>query len=262
RTPLSRVKGGGLRAVAPRARFVTLVLSDVLSNDPRVIASGPTIPSTPDAAAALGLLERYGIAGAVPAGVIEALVELAGSAPAAVPAAGDVLAFAGDNDRAVQAMAAAAAADGVRARIAWRRREGEASALGREWIEAALTREEPADALFGGGEATVTVRGGGAGGRNTEFALAAAVELARIGESRWLAGSLATDGQDALTGVAGAIGDGGTAERAAAAGVDPAAALMDNDSLAVFRAAGGIVAPGPTGTNVNDLYVALRLGAV
>lgn len=260
RTPLSLVKGGGLRAAAPDARFVTLVLSDVLSNDPRVIASGPTIPAALDAGAALSLLEQYRVDGSVPAVVVEVLALLDGKSPAAPATAGDVLAFAGDNDLAVKAMAAAAAAEGMSTRIAWRRREGEASDLGRRWIELALAQDEPVAALFGGGEATVTVRGGGQGGRNTEFALAAALELDRIGDEEWLAASLATDGQDALTGVAGAIVDGGTVARASAAGTDPAAALAENDSLAVFRAAGGIVAPGPTGTNVNDLYVALRIG--
>ncbi len=83
----------------------------------------------------------------------------------------------------------------------------------------------------------------------------AALELERRHLAEWTMASLATDGQDALTGVAGAIADSGTCERARAAGVDPEIALSNNDSLRVFEAAGGIVAPGPTGTNVNDLYV-------
>jgi glycerate-2-kinase len=112
--------------------------------------------------------------------------------------------------------------------------------------------------LLGGGEATVTVRGDGSGGRNTEFALASCLELERRGIDDWVIASLATDGQDGLTGLAGAIGDGSTGARARATGIDPERALANNDSAAVFKAAGGAVNTGPTGTNVNDLYIAVR----
>jgi glycerate 2-kinase len=259
RTPLSLVKGGGLRATAPATRFVTLVLSDVLSNDPRVIASGPTIPAAPDATAALGLLESYGLLENVPAAVRQALADLAMEPVAAAEGEGDLIVFAGDNDRAVAAMAAAAEAEGARGRIAWQRQEGEAADLARDWVQLALDAAPEVDVIFGGGEATVTVRGEGAGGRNTEFALAAAMALADRGEFGWAIASLATDGQDALTGAAGAIADGETVRRAAAAGIDVEQALAKNDSLPVFKAAGGLVSPGPTGTNVNDIYVALRV---
>ena len=74
----------------------------------------------------------------------------------------------------------------------------------------------------------------------------------------WVIASLATDGQDGPTDAAGAIADAATPARAAAAGVDPEQALRRNDSLRVFEVAGGLVAPGPTGTNVNDLYLAVR----
>jgi hydroxypyruvate reductase len=104
----------------------------------------------------------------------------------------------------------------------------------------------------------VTVRGDGVGGRNTEFALAAAIALAERGVDDWIVASLATDGQDGPTGAAGAIADVGSVERASAAGIDVRAALANNDSLTVFDAAGGTVRTGPTGTNVNDLYVAVR----
>ena len=127
------------------------------------------------------------------------------------------------------------------------------------WVAQILAEDETVDLALGGGEATVTVHGDGAGGRNTEFALAAALELERAGRSDWVVASLATDGQDALTGVAGAIVSVATLERSRKNGVDPADALARNDSLAVFHAAGGCVEPGPTGTNVNDIYVALRV---
>jgi hydroxypyruvate reductase len=102
------------------------------------------------------------------------------------------------------------------------------------------------------------VQGDGRGGRNTEFALAAALELERRHISNWVIASLGTDGQDAMTGLAGAIADAGTARRARDAGVDPARALARNDSLRVFEVSGGAVQTGPTGTNVNDVYIAVR----
>jgi hydroxypyruvate reductase len=259
RVPLSLVKGGGLRAAASPARYATLILSDVLGNDPRVIASGPTVPTTFTPSEALAILDRYGLRDRVPVAVVACLTRSPASA-ADQPCArtDDVLTVIGDNDAAIEAAAQAAAATGKRVEIAWRERQGEASLLGREWVDRCAEAPPDVDVLLGGGEATVTVRGDGVGGRNTEFALAAALALAERGLDGWTVASLATDGQDALTGVAGAIADAGTVSRASAAGVDPLAALRANDSLRVFEAAGGLVAPGPTGTNVNDLYLAVR----
>jgi hydroxypyruvate reductase len=151
----------------------------------------------------------------------------------------------------------AAETDGVHASIVWHAKQGEARDLAVGWVDQ-VERAGDAILLLGGGEATVTVRGDGIGGRNTEFALAAALELERRDIRDWTVASLATDGQDALTGVAGAIASAETIASARALGLDPDQALETNDSLAVFDAAGGAVKTGPTGTNVNDIYIALR----
>ncbi len=260
RTPLSLVKGGGLRRAADQATVVTLVLSDVLGNDPRVIASGPTISDKQRPEVALGILAKYGLVDRVPPAVLDVLRTARDQEgePAPNPGA-DMLVVVGDNNAALAAAAETAAAAGHRVRVEWRERQGEASDLGQAWVETADRAGPDVDVLLGGGEATVTVRGGGIGGRNTEFALAAAIALDERGDDQWVVASLATDGQDGPTGVAGAIADGGTVGRARAKGVDPAVALRDNDSRAVFEAAGGLVIPGPTGTNVNDLYLAVRM---
>ncbi len=256
---LSDVKAGGLRRAAAPAEVVTLILSDVLGNDPRVIASGPTIDEEPaSGAGALAVLDRYRLRQRVPPSVSTALAASGkGVAQPAAAGGGAAIQVIGDNGTALAAVAAAVRGDGLRPVLTWRDAVGEAAGLGEAWVEAC--REAPAamDVLLGGGEMTVTVRGDGVGGRTTEFALAAALVLAEDGG--WAVGSLATDGEDGPTGVAGAVADPGTAARAAAAGVDPAAALVRNDSLRVFEAAGGIVRPGPTGTNVNDLYFGVRL---
>jgi len=255
---LSDVKAGGLRRAAGEAAVVTLILSDVLGNDPRLIASGPTVPGDAGDGAAPAVLDRYGVKGQVPDSVIELLANRDDSGSATVDASADVLAIVADNETAVRAAAEAVAADGLRADIAWRERQGEAADLGRSWVDVCAAAPTDVDVLLGGGEATVTVRGDGRGGRNTEFALAAALALAERGEAGWTVASLATDGEDGPTDAAGAIADAGTIARAEAAGVDPIAALANNDSLRVFEVSGGLVKPGPTGTNVNDVYVSLR----
>ena len=256
RIPLSRVKGGGLRRAAANTPFATLILSDVLGNDPAVIASGPTVPGSATGARAIELLKHYGMVEHVPASVVTALAR---HDLRPVDPGGDLLTIVADNRIAVEAFAAAARDDGERVRIVWNDAQGEARELAREWV-ARLKDETRFPLLIGGGEATVTVRGNGAGGRNTEFALAAALELEALGLTDWVVASLATDGQDGTTGVAGAIASSPTLDCARALGIDPETALVNNDSLAVFRAVGGLVETGPTGTNVNDIYVALRLG--
>jgi hydroxypyruvate reductase len=263
RRALSRVKAGGLRRAAPEAKFITLLLSDVLGNDPRVIASGPTVQGNPEPALALEILDRYGVRDQTPPAILDALAQAPAAGGDAAPNwSGDIVRVVADNDTAIEAASDSAIGDGLSLEVYWRQRSGEAADLGRAWVEACRETLPEVDALIGGGEATVTVRGDGRGGRNTEFALAAALALAAAHDVEWVVASLATDGQDGPTDVAGAIADGLTVERARAAGVDPAAALARNDSLRVFEAAGGVVAPGPTGTNVNDLYLAVRRSAL
>jgi len=101
----------------------------------------------------------------------------------------------------------------------------------------------------------VVVRGAGKGGPNQEFALALAVELA--GVEGWAALAVDTDGTDGPTDAAGGLVSGGTAAAVRAAGIDPAAALDANDAYTALRAGGALLTTGPTGTNVNDLRVAL-----
>jgi glycerate 2-kinase len=258
RIPLSLVKGGGLRRAADAARMVTLIVSDVLGNDPQIIASGPTVASSASGRAALAVLKQYGVLDRVPRAVVDVLQHLP-SEPPSWPFPDDIVAIVADNDMAVEAARAAAERDGFSARVIWRRREGEARDLGREWVDACAAASPDCRVLLGGGEATVTVRGSGIGGRNTEFAVAAALELERRAMLGWSVASLATDGQDGLTGVAGGIVDCQTCALARKAGIDPEAALANNDTLRVLEAAGAVVAPGPTGTNVNDVYLALRM---
>jgi hydroxypyruvate reductase len=116
----------------------------------------------------------------------------------------------------------------------------------------------PPCALVSGGEATVVVRGDGVGGPNQEFALALAVELEGVED--WAAFAVDTDGNDGPTDAAGGMVDGTTAQKIRDGGTDPTEALMNNDALPALEAGGALLVTGPTGTNVNDLRVALVLG--
>jgi glycerate-2-kinase len=101
------------------------------------------------------------------------------------------------------------------------------------------------------------VSGGGRGGRAQEFALAAALEIAGL-KKVWLA-AFATDGSDGPTDAAGAVVNGDTVARAVRHGIDPVHTLLQNDAHTFFQRAGGHIITGPTGTNVNDLYLLLAL---
>jgi hydroxypyruvate reductase len=137
--------------------------------------------------------------------------------------------------------------------------EGEARVVGQVFADIAREVQRTNNpiprpcAIVAGGETTVTVRGPGRGGRNQEFALAAALHLEGTGDVSVVA--FATDGTDGPTNAAGAISDGSTLARAARLGLDPRAALADNDSNTFFQRLGDLIITGPTNTNVDDLYL-------
>jgi hydroxypyruvate reductase len=261
RSELSKVKGGGLRRAIGEARCVSLILSDVLGNDPQVIASGPSVPRQPDPERALGLLESYGVLDLIPESVLTLLRQQPGPFDPA-SAAGDFFSVVGDNERFIEAIASAAQESGFRSEVVLRNAEGEARELARNFLAAATDPNRDCDVIIGGGEATVTVRGDGRGGRNTEFALSAAITLAQRPETNLIVASLASDGQDGSVEGAGATVDSFTVSRAEDAGLDVVAELGRNNSGGLFEQLGELVVTGPTGTNVNDVYIAIRLDAV
>lgn len=257
RIPLSQVKGGAFRRRSPAGQFATFILSDVLGNDTRIIASGPTVEPEVTGAAALAVLDLYGLRESVSPAVRTALNEAA-SESSEWNYPNDLVEIVGGVELAMQLAGMFSSDDGVATDVVDFLLEGEASEMARTWVEVLLEADHSIDAVWSGGENTVTVRGDGAGGRNTEFALAAALELDRLENDEWVIASLATDGQDGNSGSAGAIASRDTIRRARELGVDPEAALANNDSATFFRQVGGLVMTGPTGTNVNDLYVGLR----
>jgi len=258
RSTISKVKVGGLRRVIGDATCVSLILSDVLGNDPAVIASGPTIPATPDADRALALLDQYGVTSQMPGPVLDAMKTLQGRSEPAPEHVDDILHIVGDNRKLLDKIRESAEARHLSVETAWQNQEGEARELGREFVALAQGAKH-VDLLLGGGEATVTVSGDGSGGRNTEFALAVAIALDEESIADWVVASLGSDGQDGSVDAAGAIADASTVKRAAEQGLEAADYLARNDSGSFFAALDDLVTPGPTGTNVNDVYLAVRV---
>jgi glycerate 2-kinase len=267
RKHLSEVKGGLLARAAQPAATWALLLSDVPGDDPSVIASGPFSPDPTTYADAIGVLERYGIFYAVPSPVRRHLAEGADGALPETPKPDDpaflgtTTALVGTNRTAMEAarrMAREQETGPIVTALLPGFLRGEARECARSFcsgLRKAAEALSPGHAVvvIAGGETTVNVRGGGKGGRNQEFALAAAVELA--GEEAMAVLAAGTDGIDGPTDAAGAYADGTTVARAASLGLDPGAHLENNDAYPFFEALGDLVVTGPTGTNVADLAI-------
>ncbi len=261
RKHLSRFKGGQLARAAAPATVVSLILSDVIGDPLDVIASGPTAPDPSTFADAVTVLERRGVADRVPRAVRTRLDAGARGEIAETPKPGDALfervsnVVIGNNALVVDAAAANARRLGYRAEILTRALQGEARDVARELIARARTLP-PRTCLIAGGETTVTVRGGGRGGRCQEFALAAALELTP--DDRLVVLAAGTDGTDGPTDAAGAVVDATTVARGETAGRAARAALADNDAYTFLAGAGDLVVTGPTNTNLLDVYLCLR----
>lgn len=262
RKHLETLKGGGLARAAAPARVVALAISDVLGDPLDVIASGPCSGNTSSFADAWAVVERFGLAEQLPAPVIAHLqAGLRGAVPP-LPRPDDPL-FARVSAAVIANLPRAAAAAAERAvALGWTPTVGDLTIEG-EAREVAARIVAQAGGLGGGGrrclilggETTVTVRGAGIGGRNTELALAAALGIA--GRTGVAIASVTTDGDDGPTGAAGAVATGDTVARGVALGLSAADALARNDSATYFRRVGGLIVSGPTRTNVADLYFVL-----
>jgi glycerate 2-kinase len=264
RKHLSRVSGGQLARSASPARVVSLILSDVTGSPLDVIASGPTVPDPTTYADALEIIGRYGLHSEVSGSVTERLRMGVAGEVEETPKPGDDIfervtnRLVASNVTAIEAAAGQARTLGLDTLVVSTFVEGEAREVGKAL--AAVAKEiatygrpvrRPGCVLFGG-ETTVTVRGSGTGGRNTELALGAALALDGWGTDVVVA-SLATDGGDGSSPSAGAIADGTTIGRGKSMGLDAHDALERNDSYSYWRSLGDAIMIGPTGTNVNDV---------
>jgi len=263
RKHLSAIKGGRLAARCPGS-IETLAVSDVVGDPLAFIASGPTVPDPTTFADSLAVLARYRLLDRVPPAARARLESGAAGGIAETPKSlpdrhrASVVA---SNRTAVEAAAGEARRRGFPPVVVTTSLTGEARAAGARIAAAARDAKlrgrpaSPPACLVWGGETTVTIRGSGRGGRNQEIALAAALDLA--GLDGVLVASFATDGKEGNTDAAGAFASGATIAAGEAAGLDARAALEANDSNAFLAAAGELIVTGPTGTNVNDISLAL-----
>ncbi|MEO7493330.1 MAG: glycerate kinase [Massilia sp.] len=261
RKHLSTIKGGRLALACAPARVETLLVSDIPGDDPALIASGPTLTDATTCADALAVVDKYRIAVSAK---VRAWLE---SGEGETPKPGDPR-FAGHRStviasaqHALEAAAAKSRALGYQTHILSDSIEGEArdialmhAAMVRQIVQHGQPFSRPC-ILLSGGETSVTMRGNGRGGRNTEFLLALAIALDGLPGVHAIACD--TDGIDGSEDNAGAVIGPDTLARAAQLGVLPKQYLHENDAWGFFDKLDDLVVIGPTLTNVNDFRAIL-----
>ncbi len=264
RKHLSGIKGGQLAQATP-ATILTLIISDVLDDNPGTIGSGPTVPDLSTFQDAMDILKQHEIWTKAPVSVQRHFKKgLTGKIPETWKPTRPrhsrnrhiILA---NNRNAIKGVAIASRKLKLKPFVLPTPLQGEAKEIGsilgglaRDLVEFGNPARPPA-CLIAGGEPTVTVTGKGKGGRAQECVLASVQELAGL-KNVFVAG-FGTDGTDGPTGAAGAVADGMTQKRASRKGLDTQKFLGHNDSYHFFKQVGGHIITGPTGTNVNDIYL-------
>jgi hydroxypyruvate reductase len=267
RKHISAVKGGRLAQLAYPSSMISLILSDVIGDDLDSIASGPTVPDRSTFSDCIAILEKYDLIDKIPEEVRTLLEDGVAGLIADTPKADDPIferhqnEIIGSNILAVRAAARKARELGYNGLILSTMIEGETkdvakvhAAIAKEIIKTGNPVQRPA-CVISGGETTVTIRGEGLGGRNQEFALAAAIEIEGLENVAILSGG--TDGTDGPTDAAGAVADSETMERTGQLGLVAENFLKENDSYHFFEKLGDLVITGPTLTNVMDLRLIL-----
>jgi glycerate 2-kinase len=259
RKHLSAVKGGRLARAAFPAQQVSLLISDVPSDTPDALASGPTMADSTSVEDCYGIAEKHGLLPQFPHSTRELFER---HAIEETPTSDDqsfqrsrwwtIL----SNQTAVEEASLAAEPAGFAVHVDnscddWDYERASEYLLKRL---RELRKQHPRACLISGGEVTVKVTNGGVGGRNQQLALACAGKIA--GENITVL-SAGTDGVDGNSAAAGAVVDGTTVARAQSKGLDAGAALDQFDAYPFFQALGDAVEIGPTGNNLRDLRILL-----
>jgi hydroxypyruvate reductase len=267
RKHISAVKGGQLARVAYPATLITLVLSDVIGDPLDVIASGPTVADSSTFADVAAIVTRHDLWQSLPVSIQSHIRAGERGRLAETPKVGETVfertqnIIIASNRQALAAAKTEATQLGYHAMVLSSSVQGETrdvalvhSAIAKEILSTAQPLPPPG-CIISGGETTVTMRGQGKGGRNQEFVLAAAIDIADMGRVVIL--SAGTDGTDGPTDAAGAICDGYTIQRADKLALLPRAHLDNNDAYPFFEQLGDLIKTGPTHTNVMDLRLIL-----
>ncbi len=259
RKQFSRMKGGRLAEMAYPAKVVNLIVSDVPGDAPHEVASGPCVPDPSGAKEATAAINAYGIV--LPAKMLDFIASEKAPRPGDKVFSSLEVHVIASARQSLEAAAKVCADAGISAVILSDRIEGEAREIakmhGAMAIEVADRARPfgPPVVMLSGGETTVTLKGNGKGGRNTEFLLSLAITCNGMDKITALAAD--TDGIDGSEDNAGAFIDGSTCDRLRSLGADPAALLSNNDAWSAFDMLGDLFSPGPTGTNVNDFRAIL-----
>ena len=247
RRRLSLVKGGRFAARCYPAEVITLALSDVLSNDKSVIASGITVPDTTSDSEVKRLADKYLYD--IDSEELNVLYE---KKELKINDGGYY--FVGDINSLCGGALKKAEELGYKAECVSRSLTGEARVRAVELLDG-IAYESGKRAYIWGGETTVTLKGTGTGGRNQEMALTAAITLR--GAEHAVFASAGSDGTDGPTDAAGGIADGETFRKLKDMGIDPEDELDNNNSYFALKNADALIITGPTGTNVNDITLIL-----
>ena len=248
RKQLSGVKGGRLAAAA-KSDYYTFVISDLVGDDPSLIASGPTVADHSTKAQALAILEKYHW---TPIPSIKTLL-LASSAPQSPAKITDKYSIIANANLAIDSARVLADKSDWKTKVLNYHQQGEAADVARQHAKLALEALEQGEKviLLSGGELTVTLGNeSGQGGPNQEYMLALAIAL--NGVKGICALSCDTDGVDGSKDIAGAFIDETTLARAKDKQLDPKEYLARHDSYHFFDGIDGLIVTGPTHTNVND----------
>ncbi len=263
RKHLSRLKGGRLAKLAYPATLVALILSDVIGDRLDSIASGPTAPDESTYHTCRHIINKFNIQKKIPKPVFDFILSGQNGKEEETLKSKDPVfqhvqnVIIGNNIQAIKEAKRRAETLGYNSLILSSSMEGEAKEVAKMFASIAkeiLSTKNPLPTpacVISGGEITVTIRGQGVGGRNQEFALAAAIEI--DGLDNTVIFSCGTDGTDGPTDAAGAIVDGQTLKRAKQKQMDAENYLLDNNSYHFFKALDDLIFTGPTFTNVMDL---------
>ncbi len=267
RKHISMVKGGRLAKAVHPSTLVTLILSDVVGDDLDVIASGPTVPDPSTYMTCMDIIKKYDLADQLPKPVLRHIQDGISEKIPETPKIDDPIFkktynyIIGSSIEAILAAKERAESIGYNTLILSSMIEGETrhvakvhTAIAKEIKKSGYPLIQPA-CIISGGETTVTLVGNGKGGRNQEFSLAAAMDIA--GHENIVVFSAGTDGTDGPTDAAGAVVDTNTMKNALELNIDPVSYLTNNDSYEFFKKIDSLFITGPTNTNVMDLRIML-----
>ncbi len=259
RKKMSKIKGGGLLKYSYPSEIATLIMSDVVGDQLDMIASGPTLPDKSDAEEAWREIVGLEIENQLPHEVVKKLKNSSKKSNKKQKLSKQNTVIIGSNLKSLENAKKQAESLGYNALILTSQIKGEAKTVAQSLASIALEIrnsnvpiEKPA-CIIVGGETSVTVKGNGTGGRNSEMALAFAIEIANKNKiSALFAG---TDGIDGATNAAGAYCNETTGIKNKKTRINAKDFLANNDSYNYFKKTGDLKITGPSGTNVNDIGI-------